>query len=41
VPYVTSGSTGGVTATGKYRIAGTGKEFAVPEEAVVQGLTVG
>jgi hypothetical protein len=27
-------------ATGKYRIQGTGKEFVVPEEAVVQGLTI-
>jgi len=40
VPYATSGSAGGVTATGKYRIAGTGREFTVPEEAVIQGLTV-
>ncbi|WP_292367646.1 oligosaccharyl transferase, archaeosortase A system-associated [Methanoregula sp. UBA64] len=40
VPYATGGSTGGVTATGNYRIQGTGKEYAVPEEAVVQGLTV-
>ncbi|MDD4484559.1 MAG: oligosaccharyl transferase, archaeosortase A system-associated, partial [Methanoregula sp.] len=41
VPYATSGSAGGVTATGKYRIAGTDREFTVPEEAVIQGLTVG
>ena len=40
VPYATVGSTGGVTATGKYRIVGTGQEVAVPEDAVVQGLTV-
>jgi len=40
VPYSTTGSSYGVTATGKYRIAGSGQEFDVPESAVVQGLAV-
>ena len=40
VPYPTTGGPSGVRATGKYRIAGTGKEFSVTEEAVIQGLAV-
>ena len=40
VPYSTTGTTYGITATGKYRISGTGQEFEVPESAVMQGLTV-
>jgi Uncharacterized membrane protein, required for N-linked glycosylation len=40
VPYATVGSTGGVMATGTYRIQGSGKEYAVPEEAVERGLTI-
>ncbi|MDD1653709.1 MAG: oligosaccharyl transferase, archaeosortase A system-associated [Methanomicrobiales archaeon] len=40
VPYATTGGPAGVRATGKYRITGTGKEYSVPEEAVIQGLTV-
>ena len=40
VPYSTTGGPSGVRATGKYRIEGTGKEFSVTEEAVIQGLAV-
>ncbi|MCJ7794512.1 MAG: oligosaccharyl transferase, archaeosortase A system-associated, partial [Methanoregulaceae archaeon] len=40
VPYSTSGSPYGVKALGKYRIAHTGQEFDVPENAVVRGLTI-
>ncbi|MCQ8893334.1 MAG: oligosaccharyl transferase, archaeosortase A system-associated [Methanolinea sp.] len=41
VPYATAGSPYEVRAKGKYRIAGTGREIEVPEEAVLQGLPVG
>ncbi|MDD1656486.1 MAG: oligosaccharyl transferase, archaeosortase A system-associated, partial [Methanomicrobiales archaeon] len=40
VPYPTTGGPYDVRATGKYRIAGTGKEYTVTEEAVIQGLAV-
>lgn len=40
VPYSTSGSPYEVKAAGRYRIAGTGMEFDVSEEAVTQGLQV-
>jgi len=40
VPYPTTGGPYEVRATGKYRITGTGKEFSVTEEAVIQGLAV-
>jgi dolichyl-diphosphooligosaccharide--protein glycosyltransferase len=40
VPYATSGNAYGVKATGKYRITSTKKEFDVPENAVMQGLTI-
>ncbi|MEN6444121.1 MAG: oligosaccharyl transferase, archaeosortase A system-associated [Methanoregula sp.] len=40
VPYATTGNSNGVTATGKYRIAGTDLTFDVPEQAVVQGREV-
>ena len=40
VPYATTDITDGVTATGKYRISGFGREFEVPESAVMQGLTI-
>jgi dolichyl-diphosphooligosaccharide--protein glycosyltransferase len=40
VPYPTTGSPYDVRATGKYRIQGTGKEFEVTENAVMQGLSV-
>lgn len=41
VPYATTGSPYEVKTKGKYRIAGTGREIEVPEEAVMQGLPVG
>jgi dolichyl-diphosphooligosaccharide--protein glycosyltransferase len=41
VPYSTTGTPYGVKAVGKYRIEGTGREFDVPEEAVMRGLQVG
>jgi dolichyl-diphosphooligosaccharide--protein glycosyltransferase len=41
VPYSTSGNPYGVTTTGKYRISGSTKEYDVPEDAVMNGLTVG
>jgi dolichyl-diphosphooligosaccharide--protein glycosyltransferase len=41
VPYSTEGNPWGVTAVGYYRIAGTGQEISVPEQAVQNGLTVG
>ncbi|HUU75291.1 MAG TPA: oligosaccharyl transferase, archaeosortase A system-associated, partial [Methanoregulaceae archaeon] len=40
VPYSTSGSQYDVKALGKYRIAGTGLEFEVPEEAILQGSRI-
>jgi oligosaccharyl transferase (archaeosortase A-associated) len=40
VPYSTTGSTYGIKALGKYRLSGTGREFDVPEAAVLQGLEV-
>jgi dolichyl-diphosphooligosaccharide--protein glycosyltransferase len=40
VPYATTGSTYGVKTTGKYTITGTGRQYEVPESAVMQGLTV-
>lgn len=41
VPYSTTGTPYSVKAVGKYRIEGTGREFDVPEEAVMRGLQVG
>ncbi|MBP7119901.1 MAG: oligosaccharyl transferase, archaeosortase A system-associated [Methanolinea sp.] len=41
VPYATSGSSNEVKAKGKYLIEGTGQEFDVSEQAVMQGLQVG
>lgn len=40
VPYSTSGNPYDVVAVGKYRIAGTGMEFDVGEDAVSQGLAI-
>jgi len=40
VPYSTSGSPYGVKAVGNYRIAHTSQVVDVPENAVVQGLTI-
>jgi dolichyl-diphosphooligosaccharide--protein glycosyltransferase len=40
VPYSTTGNPYDVKTTGKYKIAGTGREYDVPESAVIQGLTI-
>lgn len=40
VPYSTTDTPYDVKATGKYTIIGTGKQYDVPESAVMQGLTV-
>jgi dolichyl-phosphooligosaccharide-protein glycotransferase len=40
VPYATTGSTNNVKTTGKYTITGTGRQFEVPESAIVQGTTI-
>jgi oligosaccharyl transferase (archaeosortase A-associated) len=40
VPYSTTGNSYGVKATGKYTISGTGKQYDVPESAVLQGTTI-
>jgi dolichyl-phosphooligosaccharide-protein glycotransferase len=40
VPYSTTGNPYDVKTTGKYQIAGTTKQFDVPESAVMQGLTI-
>ncbi|MDD1691165.1 MAG: oligosaccharyl transferase, archaeosortase A system-associated [Methanoregula sp.] len=40
VPYSTSGNPYDVKTTGKYKVIGTGREYDVPESAVMQGLTV-
>jgi dolichyl-diphosphooligosaccharide--protein glycosyltransferase len=40
VPYSTTGNPYDVKTTGNYRIAGTTRQFEVPESAVMQGLTI-
>jgi oligosaccharyl transferase (archaeosortase A-associated) len=40
VPYATTGNNNGVKAKGKYTITGTGRQFDVPESAVMQGTTI-
>jgi oligosaccharyl transferase (archaeosortase A-associated) len=40
VPYSTSGNPYDVKAVGKYRIAGTDREFDVGEDAILQGLAI-
>ena len=40
VPYSTTGSSYDVKTTGKYTVSGTGRQYDVPESAVVQGLTI-
>ncbi|MDO9323672.1 MAG: oligosaccharyl transferase, archaeosortase A system-associated, partial [Methanoregula sp.] len=40
VPFSTSGNPYGVKAMGNYRITGSGKEFAVPESAVMTGSSI-
>lgn len=40
VPYSTTDNPYDVKTTGKYRIVGTGREYNVPESAVMQGLAI-
>jgi dolichyl-phosphooligosaccharide-protein glycotransferase len=40
VPYSTTGNPYGVKTTAKYRVMNTGREYDVPESAVMQGLTI-
>ena len=40
VPYATEGSPYEVRATGNYRIVGTGREYSVPEDAVISGAPI-
>ncbi len=40
VPYSTTGNSYGVKTTGKYTISGSGKQYEVPESAVMQGATI-
>jgi len=40
VPYSTTGNSYDVKTTGKYTVSGTGRQYDVPESAVVQGLTI-
>jgi dolichyl-phosphooligosaccharide-protein glycotransferase len=40
VPYSTTGNPYGVKTTGKYRVISTGKEYDVPESAIMQGAVI-
>jgi dolichyl-diphosphooligosaccharide--protein glycosyltransferase len=40
VPYSTSGNPYGVKTTGKYTMISTGKEYDVPESAIMQGTVI-
>jgi oligosaccharyl transferase (archaeosortase A-associated) len=40
VPYATEGNPYDVRAAGKYRIAGTGQEFSVSEDAIMSGASI-
>jgi dolichyl-phosphooligosaccharide-protein glycotransferase len=40
VPYSTTGNSYGVKTTGKYTISGSGKQYDVPESAVLEGTTI-
>jgi dolichyl-diphosphooligosaccharide--protein glycosyltransferase len=40
VPYSTTGNPYGVKTTGKYRVITSGKEYDVPESAVMQGAVI-
>jgi oligosaccharyl transferase (archaeosortase A-associated) len=40
VPYSTTGNPYGVKTTGKYRVIATGREYDVPESAVMQGAVI-
>jgi dolichyl-diphosphooligosaccharide--protein glycosyltransferase len=40
VPYSTTGNNYDVKTTGKYTVTGTGKQYEVPESAVLEGATI-
>jgi dolichyl-diphosphooligosaccharide--protein glycosyltransferase len=40
VPYSTTGNPYGVKTTGKYRVIASGREYDVPESAVMQGTVI-
>jgi dolichyl-diphosphooligosaccharide--protein glycosyltransferase len=40
VPYSTTGNSYDVKTTGKYTISGTGKQYEVPESAILEGTTI-
>ncbi len=40
VPYSTEGNPYDVRATGKYRVAGTGREYSVSEDAIMRGVQI-
>jgi dolichyl-diphosphooligosaccharide--protein glycosyltransferase len=40
VPYSTTGNPYNVKTTGKYTIIGTGRQYEVPDAAVIDGMTV-
>jgi len=40
VPYSTTGNSYGVKTTGKYTVSSTGRQYDIPESAVIQGLTI-
>jgi dolichyl-diphosphooligosaccharide--protein glycosyltransferase len=40
VPYSTTGNPYGVKTTGKYRVISSGREYDVPESAVMQGAVI-
>jgi dolichyl-diphosphooligosaccharide--protein glycosyltransferase len=40
VPYSTTGNPYGVKATGRYRVITTGREYDVPESAIMQGAVI-
>ena len=40
VPYSTTGNPYGVKTTGKYRVITTGREYEVPESAIMEGATI-
>jgi dolichyl-diphosphooligosaccharide--protein glycosyltransferase len=40
VPYSTTGNSYDVKTTGKYTVSGSGRQYDVPESAVLQGSTI-
>jgi dolichyl-diphosphooligosaccharide--protein glycosyltransferase len=40
VPYSTTGNPYGVKTIGKYRVIATGREYEVPESAIMEGTTI-